>query len=495
MVDNSCSNDYSWIGSVAKTLRKHSSNGMRVRHRLPLLPLILLGAGPLLAQERTVTLYGTVSDDSYQLLAGVTVLLDGSVIGQESNAAGAFTVPGVTPGVHVIALEKVGYLSRTFRVVMTDQHTGDIGIGHITLEARRVGTATMTGTVTDSVTGEPIVAVAVGIDGTVVTLTDDRGVFRIDNIELGTILLEIRRIGYRMIAAEMDLIEDEMPVNFNIKLVPLPVELAEIVVEGDRTIFAFGRMRDFYRRRRQGLGDFFTRWEIEEENPLVVSDLFRRVPGVSLRPDAFGTNRISIRNCPNPTIYLDGMPSSPGTVQLDDLISPDNVEAVELYKGAFIPPELMFFGACGVIGVWTRGAARSRGDATTPHRVSVGLHVAGAVRGGSLSQGRVGGQLAVDLSGLVDLYLGFNVIFDVPVGDDISPILLNVRLWPLGRQSPWYVGGGLTLGETTYPMLLAGVSPSVRKLRPFAELHLVDVAHPRDTDVILAMGLSIRIGQ
>ncbi len=68
---------------------------MRIRQSLTLLPLILLGAGPLLAQERTVTFHGTVSDDSYQLLAGVTVLLDGSVVGQASDAAGAFTVPGV----------------------------------------------------------------------------------------------------------------------------------------------------------------------------------------------------------------------------------------------------------------------------------------------------------------------------------------------------------------------------------------------------------------
>ncbi|MEE9472806.1 MAG: carboxypeptidase-like regulatory domain-containing protein [Acidimicrobiia bacterium] len=488
---------------MAKTLRKNSSNGMRVRHRLPLLPLILLGAGPLLAQERTVTLYGTVGDESYQLLAGVTVLLDGSVIGQESDAAGAFTVPGVTAGTHIIVLEKVGYLSRSFRVVVTDQHTGGIGIGHITLEARRVGTAMMTGTVTDSVTGEPIVAVAVGINGTVATLTDLRGVFRIDNIELGTILLEIRRIGYRTIAAGMDLLEDGMAVDFNIKLVPLPIELTEIVVEGDRTILASARMRDFYRRRKQGLGHFFTRWEIEEQDPLVTSELLRMVPGVRLSANTFGINRISIRNCGAPTIYLDGMPSVPGT-ELDDLVSPDNVEAVEIHIGAFIPAELMFFGACGVIGVWTRGGARSRGDATTPHRVSVGIHVAGAVGGGSLSRGRVGGQLAVDLSGSVDLYLGFNV----PVGDDGSQVLLNVRLWPLGRQSPWYVGGGLTrikrdaangepasIGATTYPMLLAGVSPRVRKLRPFAELNLVDVVHPRDTDVFLAMGLSIPVGQ
>ncbi len=327
---------------------------MRIRHRLPLLPLILLGAGPLLAQDRTVTLYGTVGDESYQLLAGVTMLLDGTVIGRESDAAGAFTVPGVPPGAHVIAWEKVGYLSRSFRVVVTEQHTGDIDIGHITLEPRRVGTATMTGTVTNSVTGEPIVAVAVGINGTVATLTDDRGVFRIDDIELGTILLEIRRIGYLMIASEVDLIEDGMAVDINIKLMPLPIELAEIVVEGERTIYAFGRMRDFYRRRKRGLGDFFTRWEIEEKNPLVVSDLFRMLPGVRLRPGAFGINRISIRNCGAPTIYLDGMPFRSGTVQLDDLVSPENIEAVEIHIGAFVPAEFMSFGACGVILIWTR---------------------------------------------------------------------------------------------------------------------------------------------
>ncbi len=335
---------------MAKTLRNNSSNSMKVRRRLPLLPLILLGAGPLLAQERTVSFHGTVSDDSYQLLSGVTVLLDGSVV-QESSSAGAFTVPGVTVGVHVIGLAKMGYLSRDFRVLVTDQHIGDIGLGHLVLEARRLGAATMIGTVTDSVTGEPLVAVAVGIDGNVAALTDDRGVFRIDNIELGTILLEIRRIGYRMIATEIDL---EMAVNFNIKLAPLPIQLAEIVVEGDRTIFVFGRMRDFYRRRKRGLGDSFTRWEIEERNPFVTSDLLRMVPGVRLSAGAFGTNRISIRNCGAPAIFLDGMIFRPGTVQLDDLVRPDNIEALEIHRGAFIPAEFMTFGACGVIAIWTR---------------------------------------------------------------------------------------------------------------------------------------------
>ena len=480
---------------------------MRVLHRIPVLPLIFLGAGPLLAQERTVTLHGTVSDESHQPLAGVTVWLDGSVTGQESDAEGAFIVPGVTPGAHVIALEKTGYLSRSFRVVVTDRHIGDVAGGHITLKARRVGTATMTGTVTDSVTGEPMVAVAVGIDGAVAALTDNRGAFRIDNLELGTILLEIRRIGYHMIVAEMDLLEDEMVVDVNIKLVPLPIELAGIVVE-DSTSFAFGRLRDFYRRRKRGVGRFLNRWEIEERNPIVTSDLVRWVPGFMVSPDAVGTHNIRFRITCNPTIYLDGILFRPGTVQLDDLITVNAIEAIEIHQGLFVPAEFRAFRPCAVIAIWTRGAVGSPGDPRTPHRLSVGIHVAGAVRDRSLSQGSVGGQLAIDLFGPVDLYLGFNVIFDVPAGDDGSQILLNVRLWPLGRQSPWYVGGGLTrikmdaangepasMGATTYPMLLAGVSPRVRRLRPFAELHLVDVAHPRDADVIVAMGVSIRIGQ
>ncbi len=330
---------------------------MKAQHHLPLLPLILLGAGPLPAQEGTATLHGTVLDESNQPLAGVTIYLDGSVVGEESDAAGAFTVPDVTAGVHVIALEKTGYLPRGFRFLVTEQNFGDIDIGHIALEAKGVGTATMTGTVTDAVTGEPIANVAVGIDGTVAAITNGRGVFRIDNIERGTILLEIRRIGYRMITEEMDLLDYETAADFNIniKLVPLPIELAEIVVEGDRTILAFGRMRDFYRRRKRGLGDFLTRWEIEERNPMMISDLLFRFPGVRLSPGRYGTRRISIRNCGAPTIYLDGIPLQPGTVSLDDLVSPDDIEAIEIHRGAFIPTEFMAFGdACGVIAVWTR---------------------------------------------------------------------------------------------------------------------------------------------
>ncbi len=88
---------------------------------------------------------------------------------------------------------------------------------------------------------------------------------------------------------------------------------------------------------------------------MMLSDLLFGFPGVRLSPDRYGTRRISIRNRGAPTIYLDGMPFQPGTVALDDLVSPDDIEAIEIHRGAFIPTEFMAFGdACGVIAVWTR---------------------------------------------------------------------------------------------------------------------------------------------
>ena len=379
--------------------------------------------------------------------------------------------------------------------------------------------ATIVGVIKDSVTGAPVPEVSLVIRGVGINArTGDDGVFRIGGITVGTHLLLIRRLGFaprdfRFTITRNELREFDLGVIYlaPVRTVLDPITAVELVPRGP--------MAGFYERVRRGFGQFVTRADIEKRNPTVSSNLLRSIPGVRVvcqgnvcTPSMYraltGITECRVR------YFLDGMPlnnelTAALRFNMDD-IPPNQIEGIEVYRGPSETPAAFFAGRtmCGVIAIWTRGAAGSRGDPRTPHRVSVGIHVAGAVRDGSLSQGRVGGQLAIDLFGPVDLYLGFNVIFDVPVGDDGSQMLLNVRVWPLGRQSPWYVGGGLTrikmdaangepasIGATTYPMLLAGVSPRVRRLRPFAELHLVDVAHPRDADVIVAMGVSIRIGQ
>ena len=126
-------------------------------------------------------------------------------------------------------------------------------------------------------------------------------------------------------------------------------------------------MRPFYERRERGSGDFFTRLEIEERNPVEFTDLLRRVPGVVLTQNGFSVQIRFSRamrglggggGCSSPLIYLDGafIGGAGDYVNLDNLVRPDQVEGIEVYKGpSQVPPQFNMTGsACGVIVIWTR---------------------------------------------------------------------------------------------------------------------------------------------
>jgi hypothetical protein len=61
-------------------------------------------------------------------------------------------------------------------------------------------------------------------------------------------------------------------------------------------------------------------------------------------------------------VFLDGMRTTregpEGDVVVDDLVSPLDVEVVEVFRGmASIPPEFLTnFARCGVIAIWTKRA-------------------------------------------------------------------------------------------------------------------------------------------
>ncbi len=312
---------------------------------------LALHAAPLWGQS-AVALSGVVLDSLTVVpLAQATVLVEDLGISTLTDETGEFRLPGVTVGQHVLTVQKAGFIGRSFRLNLDPAQLGDLEVGYVSLLRRREATASITGTLTDSVTGSPVEFVAIGINGQIVTFTNERGAFRVDNVDRSTVRLDARRIGYQPFAADLQAAGDESVFDVNVKLHPIPMELPEIVVEGDRVIYAFGRMREFYRRRETGLGHYFTRTEIERRNPLYVSDLLRMVPGFRVTPSS-GINQVSVRRCGAPTVYLDGMPLR--GVQLDEFVFPEHVEAIEAYRGAFIPAEFMTFGACGVVAVWTR---------------------------------------------------------------------------------------------------------------------------------------------
>jgi Carboxypeptidase regulatory-like domain/TonB-dependent Receptor Plug Domain len=121
----------------------------------------------------------------------------------------------------------------------------------------------------------------------------------------------------------------------------------------------------FYERMRAGEGGrFVTREEIEMARPQHVADLLRRFPALDVRVGSygeFGAGRrlvvrlrqpLSIRSACWSALYLNGMRVDSNAI---DTLDPDDIEGIEVYTGAAIPPQ--FNGvdsACGVVAVWLR---------------------------------------------------------------------------------------------------------------------------------------------
>jgi hypothetical protein len=118
-----------------------------------------------------------------------------------------------------------------------------------------------------------------------------------------------------------------------------------------------GRLREFYQRRQQRamFGHFLDSEDIRRRGPANTSDLFRSVPGVSLKNNpAVGGNALRIRNC-QPMVWLDGQ-RAPGA-ELDEVIRPEEIAAIEFYpSSAGTPAQYLERGnrLCGLILVWSK---------------------------------------------------------------------------------------------------------------------------------------------
>ncbi len=153
-----------------------------------------------------------------------------------------------------------------------------------------------------------------------------------------------------------------------------------------------GLLRDFFARQQRGFpGQFITRREIENKNPIVFTDILSNVTGVRVIPmrrsdsparRQYFTVRLlgSGPDCP-PMLWTDGFRrgsiDGPDERGPDLFLSPQDIEGIEIYRFAEAPGE--FAGAnsrCGVIVVWTsRGAQRAAVRSDLRTAVSCGAGV------------------------------------------------------------------------------------------------------------------------
>lgn len=236
------------------------------------------------------------------------------------------------------------------------------------------GSGTVTGTVTEQASGRSLGDVRIHVAGTVLQgVTDLRGLYRINNVPAGTVLLQVRRIGFRALEKSVTLAANQT-LTSDFVLVPSVVTLEEVVVSGTA---------GDQKRRAQGA----------QVSEISVNDLARtapvgtfeqilqsRVPGVSVTlasgtSGAFSQIRIrgpaSISLSNEPIIYVDGIRITAGTGntfgvggqatgRLSEL-NPRDIESIEVVKG---PAAATLYGAdasAGVIQIITKkGKSGSR---------------------------------------------------------------------------------------------------------------------------------------
>lgn len=329
--------------------------------------LLMTGLPPTVqAQEKTSTVTGTVIDYANQPIGDVLVFIDGGVSPVVTGAVGAFRLEIGTPGPHVLNFRKAGLAPRTFRLPIPQGDGDRQDVGVIQLEPGLAPTGTVAGRVIDAVGRNPVAGALVAINGNTIAVTTPNGVFNVDRVPLewGPNQLHVRHLSYADVTDDIWVANTEDVLAYDVVLIPVPVAVVpEVVVEVDRTLMVYGRMRQFYQRRNIGMGDFFTRQDIEDRNVTDITDVLSGLPGVRLQPADLTGVKITFTRaargladpCDSPAIFLDGALVQ-GGLYLDQLVRPDQVEGMEVYQGILETPQQFTTPGetCGAIVIWTR---------------------------------------------------------------------------------------------------------------------------------------------
>lgn len=220
-------------------------------------------------------------------------------------------------------------------------------------EGSTVRSAHLRGVVTDALTGNALRGVEVAAQhlssGRVWrTSVDSHGWFVVASLPHGTYSVHALRLGYEPFLDTL-VVGDRGPA-VTLALTPAPFRLRPLVVSAPSRGRTY--MEDFERRRALGLGSFVTREDIERRHPHLVTDLFRELPGVRVVLDRRGDGHLLVRGRCRPKFYVDGVAADDGP-SLDMFLRPNDVEGIEVYSTATVPPQYAR-SACGAVLIWTR---------------------------------------------------------------------------------------------------------------------------------------------
>lgn len=213
------------------------------------------------------------------------------------------------------------------------------------------------GSVRDAQSGRAIADAEVRLEGSdQVRVTDRAGRFSFPAVVPGSYMLSTSMLGYGTRREPLN-VWSGTDLDVQVRMAQEAIELEPIVVQArspwlERTGF-YDRLHD-----PGNLGRIITRDRIENRVLSSVVDLFHDIPGARIEYMGIGSRRVRFRRVVGmlggdgctPTLYLDGFVIGGGW----DFISPEWIEAVEVYVGGARAPLQYSRNPCGAVLVWTR---------------------------------------------------------------------------------------------------------------------------------------------
>lgn len=243
------------------------------------------------------------------------------------------------------------------------------GAGNVMADEQVIwsGEARLIGTVLGA-DGRPVPGAQVHLTGNdAIATTGASGSFLLTGLPAGSQTLEARAIGFVPERITVQLIPDSSVRVAALALTRIRAVLDTVRVTASRVYSS--DPNGFEARMRAGSGHFIDRAKIDKQNPSNPSDLMRLIPRVDVASAGVGffgryivmKNSFGLGYC-RPSIYIDHAFYKPGEVELDDLVSLDRIEGVEIYvHQSQAPPQFQnTMSGCGSIVVWTRNTARNR---------------------------------------------------------------------------------------------------------------------------------------
>ncbi|MEO5567676.1 MAG: carboxypeptidase-like regulatory domain-containing protein, partial [Gemmatimonadaceae bacterium] len=289
-----------------------------------------------------------------------------------SAANGWFALCGV-PGPGTVALTASLGVDSTDRLDLPVPRDGflrrDLYVGAARISNRQLpgdtlsrtfrgGEGRLTGTVW-STKAAPLAGAIVSVANGSRTRANDDGAWTLNDLPMGTRMVEMRAIGYYPERRAVDIIPGATPVN-----VMLPTFESVLDTVRVRALGPAAQWTGFEDRRRSlGMGRFLSEDDIRKRNVINASDLFRSMAGMRVEAgdikmrSAFGDPGAIFPEC-TPTLYLNGRavpaPFGMSTDDIDTWVRPGEIRGIEVYVDVVPAQFQQAMSGCGAIVIWTK---------------------------------------------------------------------------------------------------------------------------------------------